>query len=170
MVVARDKGGNFNPCPAGSHQGVCVDVIDHGMVDVTFGGKIEKKHKATIRWQVEARDPERGNERYQVQQRYTVSLNRKANLRRDLIAWRGCDFNEDELAGFELDRLMGANCMLVVVHDEKEGTTWANIGGISPLPESMTKLVPENYVRQKDRDQTATAPAVEPQQQPSVPF
>ena len=146
-------------------------MIDHGIVDVTFGGKTEKKHKATIRWQVEARDPERGNEHFQVQQRYTVSLNRKANLRRDLIAWRGIDFTEDELAGFELDRLISANCMLVVVREERDGTTWANIGGVSPLPESMTKLTAENYVRQKDRGQPPPAAAVaEAQQEPVVPF
>ena len=38
---------------------------------------------------------------------YTVSLHDKASLRKDLAAWRGKDFSDEEAKGFDVQYLEG---------------------------------------------------------------
>ncbi len=61
---------------------------------------------------------------------YTLSLNSKATLRKDLVAWRGRDFTPEELAGFELSRVLGTACQLTVIH--KAGK--ARVEGVAGIP------------------------------------
>ena len=84
--MAKDSGGAFTPAPEGLHRAVCVDVIDRGILP---GYQGKETHKIDILWQIEARDPEADNERFRVLKRYTLSLNEKSNLSKDLEAWRG---------------------------------------------------------------------------------
>jgi hypothetical protein len=106
-----------------------------------------------------------------VTNRYTLSLNEKATLRKHLEAWRGKLFTPAELEGFDLENLLGANCQLQVIHNlSDQGRTFANIQAIVPLGKGMTKLRPVDYVRMKDR--TATEPghtSAEPSEE-EVPF
>ena len=55
---------------------------------------------------------------FSVTQFYTVSLHEKAKLRADLESWRGRKFTAQELEGFDLASVVGAYCMIQVVHDE----------------------------------------------------
>ena len=55
---------------------------------------------------------------FSVSQFYTVSLHEKSKLRADLEAWRGRKFTATELDGFDLGTVIGAYCMIQVVHDE----------------------------------------------------
>jgi len=72
-------------------------------------------------------------------QTYTLALNDRANLRRDLEAWRGRAFTAEELAGFDVAKLLGAPCMVTVTHSEKQGRTYANVTGVTGLPKGMPK-------------------------------
>ena len=56
-------------------------------------------------------------------------------------------FNEDELKGFDIGKLLGINCMLQVLHTVKDGKTYANIASITPLPKGYSKQAPENAVK-----------------------
>jgi hypothetical protein len=146
-IIARDNQKEFTPAPEGLHQSVCVDVIDLGMVETQWG----LKPLVAIRWQTESIDPET-NKRFQVQNRYNLSLNEKSNLRKHLEAWRGKKFTAEELKGFDLENLLGANCQLQLVHNISDnGRTFANVQAIVPLGKGMTKMRPEEYVRMKDR-------------------
>ncbi len=152
-VVASDNSRKFTPCPPGTHQAVLVDVIDHGLVAQEFGGEVKKVHKVTLRWQVAEVDPET-DKRFDVQKRYTLSLNEKATLRKDLEAWRGCPFTKDQLRGFDLEQLLGVNCQLSVIHNpsKKDPTqVYANVQSIMALGRGMEPLEAEDYVRQQDR-------------------
>ncbi len=137
---------NFTPAPEGTHQAVCVDIIDNGMIETQWG----KKHKVTIRWQVNEKMED--GKPFIVQKRYTASLNEKAVLRHELEAWRGRAFTFDELAQFDLDTVIGANCLLAIVHKKGDkGGTFANIQSIAPLIKGMKRLEPIAYVKQADR-------------------
>ena len=160
-IVASDNSLKFTPCPPGTHQGVCVDVIDHGLVRQEFGGKAKQVHKVTLRWQVAEINAETG-QRFEVQKRYTLSLNEKATLRKDLEAWRGSRFTKEELAGFDLERLLGANCQLAVVHSPSKtdpARIYANVQTIMALGKGMQRLEAEDYVREQDRVNDEPAPA-----------
>jgi hypothetical protein len=149
-MIVREPESNFIPAPAGVHAAVCVDEIDLGMVENKFSEDGEMVHKVRLVWQL-AEDMKNG-EPYLIRKDYRASLHEKAVLRKDLESWRGRAFTFQELAGFELGTIIGAPCMMNIVHKTgSKGGTFANIAAIMPLPQSMTKLEPRDYIRMKDR-------------------
>lgn len=68
---------------------------------------------------------------------YTLSLNEKSNLRKDLQAWRGQAFTEDELSGFDLLTIMNKPCQLQIINEERNGKTYNNISAIMAMPKGM---------------------------------
>jgi hypothetical protein len=152
MSIIAKAGSNFTPAPAGTHAAICVDVIDRGMVETTFG----KRHKIVIVWQID--ETMDSGKPYLVQRQYTCSLNEKATLRRDLESWRGRAFTKTELDGFELETLLGIGCLLNIVHRETDnGTIYANVASVMRLPKNMTAPVARDYTSRKDRPQAQTA-------------
>lgn len=152
MVVARRTSSNFNPAPEGPQQVVCVDVVDLGMVEQTWGDEVKIKPMIRIVWHSAEHDPETGKP-FTISKRYTLSLHEKASLLKDLEAWRGRAFTEAELKGFELDDLIGANAFVQIVQNVKNGNTYANISSIMRLPKGMDPMpITPGYVRQQDRD------------------
>lgn len=148
MPIIAKAGKTFVPAPEGLHHAVCVDVVDLGMKDTQWG----PKHKIQIRWQIAERQAD-DQQRFLVSNQYTLSLDKKANLRRDLETWRGKKFSDEEGRGFDVENLIGANCQLNIVHNTgSDGTVYANPSAIVPAARGMEKLSPESYVRQKDRD------------------
>lgn len=152
IIATAGEGKTFAPAPAGVHQGVCVDVVDMGMLEVKWAGETKKQHKVRIVWQID--EAMEDGKRFIVQKRYTLSLHEKANLRKDLEAWRAKAFTAEELP-FDIERLLGVNCFLNVVHAHKDGKTYANVASIMPLKKGMPKMDPEGYQRVKDRDAQA---------------
>lgn len=147
-LIVSDSGGNYETHPSGLAQGVCCDVIDRGIIETEFG----KKPCVSLAWQTDEKTSK--GEPFTVQRRYTLSLNEKATLRRDLEAWRGRAFTADELRGFDLEKLLGANCWLNIVHATKpDGKTFANVASIVPLKKGTPLMtVLGGYVRVKDRE------------------
>jgi hypothetical protein len=146
-IMAKDTRKEFTPAPEGLHQSVCVDVVDLGMQDGQWG----PKPKVRLVWQLDQVNPET-SKRFTVSQQYTLSLNEKANLRHHLEAWRGKKFSPQELQGFDLEKLLGVNGQVQVVHAlSDDGRIWANVQAIVPLGKGMTKMRAEEYVRVKDR-------------------
>lgn len=130
------------PAPAGTHAARCVRCIDLGIQndDGQFGKRMQ--HKLMLTWEL----PEEthtfrddvGPEPFHVSKEYTVSLHEKAGLRKELEAWRGRAFTPDELDAFHVGKLLGAPCLLNVIHvDRKGGGVKAKVAGISPMPKSM---------------------------------
>ncbi len=79
--------------------------------------------------------------------KYNCSLHEKSTLAKDLQSWRGRRFTKEEEEGFELSSLLGKNCMLQVLHTQKDGRTYANISSVLPLFKGMAPLEPENGTR-----------------------
>lgn len=149
LIVSAGDTKAFLPAPEGTHQAVCIDVIDKGLLEVKWNGSTKLQHKADVAWQIgEARDD---GKRFVVYKRYTMSLSEKANLRKDLESWRGKPFTEDELKGFDVEKLIGVNCLINVQHRKSGDKTYANVVAVMPLIKGMPKMGAEEYVRQKDR-------------------
>ena len=78
---------------------------------------------------------------------YTLSLNEKSNLRKDLQAWRGQAFTEDELQGFDILKIMNKPCQLQIINEEKNGKTYNNISAIMAMTKGMNvELLKETTV------------------------
>lgn len=150
-IIAKgsSEGGDFQPCPSGVYQAVCVDVIDMGLLEVTYSGTTKSQHKIRICWQVD--EPMENGKPFLVQKRYTLSLNEKATLRHDLESWRGRSFTDDEMTGFDVEKLLGVNAMVNVTHAVKGDRTYANVVAVMPLPKNMAKIAARDYVRHIDR-------------------
>jgi hypothetical protein len=158
-LIAKKSSGDFVLCPAGAHLAVCADVIDLGLVKTQWQGKEKTQHKVRIVWQINERNTD--GKPFVAQRRYTLSLDDRAALRKDLESWRGRAFSEDELNGFDVESVIGKGCMLNVVHEARDGKTYDNVATVMRLPRGMGAPSIENYVRVKDRptEGGANAPA-----------
>jgi hypothetical protein len=159
MVSGSDSGTTFAPAPEGTHQAVCVDIIDQGMKPNPFkNGALQ--HKFDIAWQVnELRDD---GKRFIVYKRYTASLNEKATLRHDLESWRGRPFTATELFGFDMESVIGANCLLNVIHKQSTkdpSKTFANVAAVMPLVKGMPKMAAKDYERKRAAEETSPPPS-----------
>ena len=81
----------------------------------------------------------------------TISLGKKANLRKMIENWRGRQFTDAEAAeGFDMKLLLTQNCLMSVIHKEvKKGDqtfTYANIGSVLPMIKGTPTFEPENEV------------------------
>lgn len=147
-IIAKEPESKYTPAPEGLWQAVCVDVVDLGIVSTAWGDK----HKVEIRWQLDEVNKET-DKRFEIRNRYTLSLSDKANLRKHLEMWRGRKFTPEELKGFDLEKLIGANCQLQIIHNlSDEGKTYANVQAIVPVSKKVPKIAPLDYVREKDRE------------------
>lgn len=157
-IYARKKSGEYSTAPEGLWPAVCCDVIDLGVVTTQWGAKDMCK----ITWMLEERDPQTGK-RYLVSNRYTLSLHEKSRLRPMLEAWRGKKFTEEELQGFDIEKLLGASCQLQVIHSlSNQGGTFANVQAVVPSQKGTPKvMVDPEYVRWADRPENQTGPDVQ---------
>ena len=164
-IIAKNKGGNFIPAPEGLWPGVCVDVVDLGIVE---SAQYKPRHMVQIRWVLDAEPKLDSGEPHMAVRSFGLSLNEKSNLRPFLEAWRGKKFTDDELDGFDLENLIGAPGQVQIVHNRKDGKTYGNVQTVVPYPRGMARVpVPPNYVRAKDRPDYK--PPVLPDDEPSYP-
>lgn len=151
-IIARDSGSaDFEPAPEGMHPAICVDVVDKGLVDGTWG----QAHKVQFRWQLDGHSDaglRNDGKQWLVVRQFTLSLHEKAALRKFLTSWRGKVFTPEELQGFDLEKVIGAPCILQIIHNTRpDGKVFANIDNIMPLPKGYNKPVAAEYVRVADR-------------------
>jgi hypothetical protein len=154
MPIIAKASGNFIPAPAGSHCATCCDVVDIGMVTVSFQGRTQQRHKIVICWQIDE-NMDNGKP-FLVRRRYTNSLHEKSSLRKDLESWRGRPFNDQELQGFDLENLLSVGCLINVIHETQNGSTYANVASIMRLPKGMTAPPVRDYVRICERPAAQT--------------
>ncbi len=148
MLIAKEGGQGFDPIPEGVYQGVCYSVFGVGS---QYSEKFDKSsNKALIIWEIPEqridieKDGKMQNLPRVISKQYTLTLGEKANLRKDLESWRGKAFTAEELEGFDLHKLIGANCMIQIIHKSKDNKTYANISAILPLYKGLKKFEPEN--------------------------
>ena len=151
FIASDSGGGNFKRVPAGAYIGRCYSLIDLGtqLSSGQFGEKLQ--HKIRIGWELFGED-ENGEPLtvdvdgktmpMTISKSYTVSLHEKSGLRKDLAAWRGRDFTDEEAKGFDVSKLIGACCMVNVTTSETNGKTYSNVAGLTPLPGALKNSKP----------------------------
>jgi hypothetical protein len=145
MFMPASQDSTFAPPPAGAHIAVCFRVIDLGTQKVEWQGDIKFQRKILLSWELPNETMEDGRP-FSISQRYTFSSSEKARLRKDLESWRGRKFTEADFGpgGFDIKNVLGAACMLSIVHETKDGKTYANISGVTGVPKGMPKPTPTN--------------------------
>lgn len=151
--VATDAGGsgNFKRVPAGVFIGRCYSLIDLGTQHTEGQYGVKLQHKIRIGWELFGEDDQGQPLTVEVDGKdmpmtisksYTVSLHEKSSLRKDLAAWRGKDFTDDEAKAFDVSKLLGAYCMVNVTTSETNGKTYSNVAGLTPLPGALKNAKP----------------------------
>ena len=149
-VSTATQGGNFDPPPAGAHRALCYRFVDLGTQKNEYQGEVKNQRKVMLSFELVDEldefeiDGKKIKAPFTVHQRFTWSMHEKGKLRPFLEAWRGRAFAESDLkpGGFDTKNLIGVPCMLNVIHATRDGRTFANISGISPLPSRLKEDMP----------------------------
>lgn len=137
----ENSNKEFVLVPPGNHLARCYRIIDLGTQQSEYMGETKLLRKVMLGWEIhgEAEDgtpllTERG-EPMAIFKNYTLSWGENANLRKDLQLWRGKPWTDAEANRFDLKNVLGAWCMLTVIHRPGQNQKiYANVGGISPVP------------------------------------
>lgn len=139
LTVNATEGTGIQPIAEGTYLAICNMLVDLGLqFNETYKNS---SRKVLIGWEIPDETYEYDGETHRktLSKRYTASLSERATLRQDLAAWRGRDFTQEELAAFDLRNIVGASCLINVIHKESNGKTYANISSIMALPKGMKK-------------------------------
>lgn len=136
-LVAKDNGGgDFELAPAGTHVARCTQVIDLGHQHSEKYNNTS--HKILIGWEMPNTD--RGGDDpgpWIKWKEYTLSLGERSNLRKDLQSWRGVPFSEAELQGFDIQKVLGATCLITIIHEKSKSNpdrTYAKVASVTSIP------------------------------------
>jgi hypothetical protein len=142
-IIAKNKGGGERTlAPVGNHIARCVQMVHIGTSEEEIMGKKKILNKVRLTWELPDElhvfDEEKGEQPFLVSKEYTLSMNEKSNLRKDLESWRGKGFTEKQAEEFDITVLIGIPCMLNVIHKKsKTGNEYVNVSGVSPLPKRV---------------------------------
>lgn len=120
--TTKDTGsGDFKQAPEGTHVARCIGIVDIGTHHGEYQGQPTVRNQIIVRWELpyETETFEDKEAPLIVSKFYTNSLSEKANLRKDLQAWRSREFTPEELMGFDLMNILGKPCTVSIVHNEK---------------------------------------------------
>lgn len=135
-MKANNGGGDFDPCPAGNHPAVLIGLIDVGTQDESFQGVAKEARKIYLCWEIPGEKTSSGRS-HVIGREYTCSFHEKAGLRKLIESWRGKPFADGE--SFDLTKLIGAACLLNVIHDGNGEKQYAKVSGVSAMPKGMAK-------------------------------
>ena len=141
MILTNSPSAKRDIIPSGSYPARCISMIDIGTIPSEWQG--EMKSRTVIRLVFELPtltkvfNPDKGEQPYVKDIQFTKSLHEKSNLLPFLNNWRGKSLTIEECQGFDLSKLLGAECLLSIVHESVKDKTYANIGGISTIPTGL---------------------------------
>ena len=138
--------GKFENCPEFAGRAVCVDITPLRKRQSQYGEQDVFK----VVFEVDM-DREEGGHYCVWSRNFTPTLNEKSNFRKFLRGWFGRDLTEEELKDFETDSLIGKAAQVVVVHEFKDGETYANIAACTPHRNGESLKASGKYARVKDR-------------------
>ena len=137
-MIASDNGGTpIQKLQNGVYTAVSSVMIDLGVQENEQFGKTQRKFMMI--WTILGEDIEIDGKKQPrtINKEYSFSLHEKSTLRKDLQAWRGVPFKNEELKGFDLTTVLNKACQLQIILEEKNNKEYNNIAGIMSLPKGM---------------------------------
>ncbi len=143
------ENGTFELTPAGTFTAIMYRFIDKGTQKTEFNGESKLRHEVMLTWEL-CGELMADNRPFSISKTYSWSMHEKATLRKDLEAWRGRAFVDDDFEGpnaFNTKKLLGVPCTLTVTHTTKGDKTFANVASIGKamkgiqVPERVNPLV-----------------------------
>ena len=144
-ITATDSGGgSFELIPPGTYESRCYRLIDLGSQTTNWQGEAKTQRKILVCWEIPSVEVEIDGEMKPgiIMSRYTLSIHSKSNLGRALESWRGKSFTDAERAGFDIESVVGAPCMINVTHGD-DGR-FANVAAVMAMPRGNKGPAPVN--------------------------
>jgi hypothetical protein len=124
-------------CPAGTFMARVVRIIDLGTQLTSWQGVEKETPQINISFELptELYEFKEGESKkpFVISNTYSHMMGKKAKLRPITEAILGVALKDEEAYAFDHDELIGLPCQLTVVHTEKDGNTYTNIGAVSPI-------------------------------------
>jgi hypothetical protein len=127
----RNSGGEFVQPPTGTFLARCVRLTDLGTQTSEYEGTTRVRRQVLIGWELPEElmtTGEAAGQPFLTSKFYTQSLHENATLRKDLINWRGRDFTDEELEGFDAKNILGHPCMLTLTDVKDQRHQRAPVG------------------------------------------
>lgn len=122
--------------PEGTFVGRVISIIEIGTEKTNFGDK----NQVLITWELPTElhkfNEEEGEKPFVVSSKYTLSLHKKSKLLPIVEGVLGVGLTEDETKSFDLDEILGKECLVNVEHSE-DGQ-WSNIKSTTKLLRGVT--------------------------------
>lgn len=138
-LTVKNSGTAFQLAPVGPHIARCYRIIDLGTQTSVIEGKPKAQKKIAFSFELLGDARMEDGKPFVISKWYTASLHEAANLRKDLEAWRGKTFSDEELDGFDIAKVLGAYCMLQVQHENKNGQDRDRIVALMSMPKGLAK-------------------------------
>lgn len=138
LVISQSSTPNFQPVEAGTHTAVISSIVDLGTQTTTWQGTTKDRPQVRLTFSFPDMPLDDGR-CMSIGRTYTASLHENSGLRAHLEGIRGRKFTDEELAGFDIAKALGAPCLLNVIHETGEFGTRAKIASVMPLPKAMPK-------------------------------
>ena len=153
LIAKYNSESSFTPVPPGMHLARCYRIVDKGTQKSEYQGQVKYVQKVMIQFEVHGEDDQgkplltNKGEPLSISKNYTLILAERATLRKDLASWRGKDFTNEELRGFELKNVLGIWGMISVsMAKGNNGKDYTNIMSINPVPAAIKKNgLPEGF-------------------------
>lgn len=130
--------------PAGTYVARCYSVVHLGHVTQKYMGEEKVVDLVRFTWELPTEmrcfNADKGMQPCAISKEMTLSLNEKSNLRQMLNSWRGKALTEDEAKAFDLAKLIGAPCMVNLIHQPSKSNpekVYERIAAIMPMMKGM---------------------------------
>jgi len=124
----------YELAPEGTHLARIVQFFHIGTIQETIKGETKDRNKVRLVFELplETYEYEGVQKPHLLAQEYTLSLNQKAALRKIVDGLEGRSLTEEEEYSYDVEALVGKECMVQVVHNESKGSTYANVANVMP--------------------------------------
>ena len=149
-IIIKEKKNDFERVEPGCYRAVCCDVVDIGVQKTNFGDK----EMIRIHWLLDEKmtTGKYAEKPFGAVRRYSKTLSKNSKLREHLKSWRGRDFTDEELAGFDIENIIGKCCQLNIVAGHNDPITERYVDGVMADVKGADPLkIPEDYMRVCDR-------------------
>lgn len=133
----------FDPVPQGSHVARLYRLIHIGTVSFEYGGEVKELYKIRLEFEFPNETKEfkegEGEKPYSLGMDVTLSMHEKSKLRPIVEGIIGVALRDTEAYAFDIEELIGKECMVTVKHKEKKDGNgkYAFIDGVVPVPKGM---------------------------------
>jgi len=131
-IIIENNKKEFQSVETGVYDAVCFKQVDLGTHETYYKGIKVSKRKVRVSWELLTKLME-DNRPFVISKTYTMCIWGESALKKDLQNWRGKAFTDEEANRFDLSKVLGVSCKLMVSNEIGDSNKkYTRITSISP--------------------------------------